>query len=206
MRYLLWGTAAALLAATSTSAGERSWYASLEVGFSDTSVDARYDVVFVTPALPGSAYPFGVMGDADETLTFLAAIGTRITEGLRLEIEVARRSAEGIGIEASQHTLMLNAAYDIPIVDRLSVTIGAGGGIDFVSVDTLVGGSHSDSPLAYQGLIGLTYEVASGTDLTVTYRHFDTIDANISESAPGGYVSLSSADDQTLSIGLRFDL
>jgi opacity protein-like surface antigen len=209
MRYLLWGTAAALLAASSTTAGERTWYVSLEAGISDSGIDAQYFLLYPGgPSLPpGTPYPYGMMGDSDESLTFLGAIGAHVTEGLRLELEAGLRSADGQSeMATTQHTLMINAAYDIPVIDRLSVTIGAGGGIDFLAVDTPIGDAR-DATIAYQALIGLTYEVSKGTNLAVLYRHFDTMDAGFIESGDaGGYVQLTTVEDATLSIGLRFDL
>lgn len=198
MRYLLWGAAAAMAALSSTAAGERSWYVSLEAGMSDTGAGGGYFVADPTFFLE---FP---IGDLDESITPIVAVGAFLGDW-RLEAEFARRSGDSFNAEVTQSSLMLNAAYDIPILDRLSITLGAGVGVDFVSLDTPVADAEGTS-LAYQGLVGLNFELTDSTNITLSYRHFDTLEVDFSEATAAGSANLSSADDSTISLGLRFAL
>lgn len=187
-----------MAALSSTAAGERSWYVSLEAGMSDTGAGGGYFVADPTFFLE---FP---IGDLDESITPIVAVGAFLGDW-RLEAEFARRSGDSFNAEVTQSSLMLNAAYDIPILDRLSITLGAGVGVDFVSLDTPVADAEGTS-LAYQGLVGLNFELTDSTDITLTYRHFDTLEADFSEATAAGSANLSSADDSTISLGLRFAL
>jgi opacity protein-like surface antigen len=198
MRYLLWGAAAALAAVSSTAAGERAWYISLEAGMSDTGAGGGFvvaDPMFVLD------FP---LGDIDESITPIVAVGVYLGDW-RLETEVAHRSGDAFNSQINQTSLMLNVAYDIPVLDRLAVTLGAGLGVDFISMDTPVADAEGMS-FAYQGLVALSFELTDSTDITLTYRHFDTLEADFSESTAAGSARLSSADDSTISLGLRFAL
>jgi len=199
MRYVLWGAAAALLAASSSNAEQKSWYISLEAGMSDLGAGGSY--VEQSPFF----IAYWSIGDLDESVTPIAAIGTNV-DNWRFEAEFAHRSGDGFNTRVAQTTAMLNAAYDIDVVGRLSVTLGAGIGADFISLETPVADGDGIS-LAYQGFVGLSYELTDSTEITVTYRHFDTLDVDIDETTPtGSGASLRSADDQTISLGLRFAL
>lgn len=203
MRYLLWGAAAALAAVSSTAAGENAWYVSLEAGMSDTSASGGFAY---TP--PGGilALPFyeSFGGSLDESITALGSVGTHLTDDFRLEIEAGRRSGDAWQAQIAQTTLMLNAAYDIPVLDCLAVTVGVGAGIDFMSIETPEVDANGTS-VAYQAMIGLSYELTKSTDITLTYRYFDTLEVDVLEVAgPDSYAALSSLDERTLSLGLRF--
>jgi opacity protein-like surface antigen len=144
------------------------------------------------------------LGNLDESVTPIGTIGTHIDDW-RVEAEFAYRSGDHFNAEVTQTTAMLNVAYDIGVVDRLSITLGAGIGADFISLETPEADGDTMS-LAYQGLAGLSYELTDSTDITLTYRYFDTLEVEIRESTPSGSANLSTADDRTISLGLRFAL
>jgi opacity protein-like surface antigen len=200
MRYALWGAVATLLAVSSSNAGQRNWYIGLEAGMSDLGAGGGY-------ATPPASFPFffeSSIGDLDESIRPMATIGTYVGDW-RIEAEFAHRSGEYYDIDVTQTTAMLNVAYDIGVINHLSVTLGAGVGADFISLETPVADGDTMS-LAYQGLVGLSYELTDSTDVTLSYRYFDTLDVDISETTPAGSASLRSADDRTISLGLRFAL
>jgi opacity protein-like surface antigen len=198
MRCVLWGAAAALLAASSSNAGQENWYISLEAGMSDTSAAGSY----VEPFPP--FFAFWDIGGIEESTTPIVSFGSQVGDW-RFEAEFAHRSGDSFNTQVTQTTAMLNAAYDIDLIDRLSVTIGAGVGADLISLDTPTADGDTIS-LAYQGIAGLSFELTDSTDLTLTYRYFDTLDVDIDETTASGSASLRSADDRTISLGLRFAL
>lgn len=199
MRNVLWGAAAALLMVSSSNADQRSWYVSLEAGMSDLGGGGDYVDVSTPPFV--MYFP---IGDLDESITPIGTIGAYLGDW-RVEAEFALRSGDYYSTQVDQTTAMLNVAYDIGVVDHLSLTLGAGVGADFISLETPVADGDTIS-LAYQGLVGLSYELTDSTDITLTYRYFDTLDVDISEATPLGFASLGSADDRTISLGLRFAL
>lgn len=198
MRYLLWGAAAAIAAVSSTAAGERSWYVSLEAGASDMGAGGGNTV-----ADPVFFLDFP-LGDLDESITPIATLGAYAGDW-RIEAEFAYRSGDYFNSEVTQTTAMLNIGYDIAVIDRLSLSLGAGVGADFISLETPVADEDTIS-LAYQGLVGLSYELTDSTDITLTYRYFDTLEVDIREAGPAGVAYLENADDRTISLGLRFAL
>lgn len=199
MRVFLLGAALALLALSPSSAGERGWYLSVEAGSSDTHAGGGY-----TELSP----PFLTSWDfsaADESITLTGTAGTHLTDELRVELELGRRSLDAYAAEVDQTTAMLNVAYDLPVLDQLSITLGVGAGWDFISLDTPVADADGSS-FAYQALVGLNLAVAQNIDITLTYRHFDTLDVELREITLAGDTSLTSLDDSSISIGLRFGL
>lgn len=134
MRYLLLGSLAGILSLSlSAIAGERRWYVSVEGGVSDTSVGGTQTVE------PGWFPPLGLGGllgldnttasldrfDAEESVAVLAAPGLYVNDNLHFEAEVGRRVVDLGPTEVAQTSLMLNAAYDIPLVDALRLTLGS---------------------------------------------------------------------------------
>jgi len=106
-------------------------------------------------------------------------------------------------------SLMANVHYDIPLSSRLQLSLGAGAGADHARFET-GGGSFTDDDwnFAYQGIVGFSYAIGSGTDLTLNYRYLRVTDAEFSEERGFGDV-LNRYDDiskHTVTLGLRFDL
>ncbi len=106
-------------------------------------------------------------------------------------------------------SLMANVHYDIPLSSRLQLSLGVGAGADRARFET-GGGSFSDDDwnFAYQGIVGFSYAISSGTDLTLNYRYLRVTDAEFSEERGANDV-LNRYDDitkHTVTLGLRFDL
>lgn len=203
MRYLLGGLAAvSLLVIAPADAGKRSWYASVEAGQSDSGVAATY-----VGYDPFFAIPYEIpLGKLDESLTFLGTLGGHVSEDFRIEAEIGLRNGDLFNGDASQATLMLNAAYDIPILDCLSISLGIGAGLDWVSVDS---GARSEDGimLAFQGIAGLSYELTNDVDIVLNYRYLKAMGPEFGESPPPfGGIIVEDADDETISLGLRFAL
>jgi opacity protein-like surface antigen len=149
-----------------------------------------------------------------------AALGFSVTDNLRLEGEAAHRSS-GFGDrgDITNTTLMLNALFDIPVADSITVSLGAGVGIDWIATDRQVAAPFNApdnaSTLAYQAIAEFSYAFADRVDLTVAYRYLDTsspeniyADANVIGGPAGGtaIVRVDGMSASTISIGLRFAL
>ena len=202
MRNVWWGlTAASLVSITAADAGDRSWYVSVEGGQSDSSIAGA---AVMGGGILGLGFPVP-FGDPDESITFIGAVGVHISEGLRIEGEVARRSSDLSAGDAAQTSFMLNAAYDIPVLTHLSITLGAGAGADWISVDGF-NASEDGVRFAYQGMAGLAYQLNEYVELVGNYRYFETTGSDIGQLTPSGGVIARAIDDRTISLGIRFAL
>jgi outer membrane protein OmpA-like peptidoglycan-associated protein len=110
--------------------------------------------------------------------------------------------------DMTEWTAMVNVIYDVPLTERLDLNIGLGVGVDHVQLDLHSGGyklvDDNDTRFAFQAIAGLTYELTSRLDLTLTYRYL-----NVSEPEFGsGYqkLQLDDLEKHTVSVGLRYDL
>ena len=145
----------------------------------------------------------------------VGAIGYRLADGLRTEVELGYRSTNvdslagssvGMG-EVNVSSVMSNVVYEIRRGSVLTPYLGVGIGlasIDFEDVQP-VGGSvlhGGDTVLAYQGIVGLGYLVSERVQLFADYRFFATADAGLSTRSNVGVDS--GYADHTLLVGLRF--
>jgi OmpA-OmpF porin, OOP family len=106
--------------------------------------------------------------------------------GPRVELEGIYRSNQATrqfqqftaGANFNDTAIMANLMYDfrfgIPIVPY----IGAGAGIAFVNASAL-GGSTSSTQFAYQGIIGVGYEIDSNWRFNIDGRYFGTTNPTI---------------------------
>ena len=105
----------------------------------------------------------------------------------------------------TEYTIMANALYDLPLMDRLSLSLGVGVGADDAQVRI---GPLRDNQwnFAYQGIVGLNYVLTHRLDLFVDFRYLRV--PNVDYSASFGPIQIHSQDYQkeTATIGLRFDL
>ena len=119
---------AALSLSLSASAGERTWYASVEGGAAFGSVSARgIEAPLCGTLLP--APPCAPDTSLDTCWAAIGAVGTHVAPNIRLEGEVGYRSQKlgGRG-DLTQTTLMANALYDIPVAKELTLSLGGGFG------------------------------------------------------------------------------
>lgn len=180
MRQLVLGSLVAVLSvATSASAGDRNWYIALEAGIE----------------LDGGGSSAG--GD-DSGWAGLVTVGTGITSHLSLEAEVGYRTTSSDGFfalsaDVDQLSVMLNAVYEAPLSQAVSVAIGLGVGGDQVSLDYYSGFSKSEMEVAAQLKLGLSVAISENTELVANYRYMESITS-------------SPVDNSTLTVGIRFGL
>ena len=151
----------------------------------------------------------------------LASVGYAYNNGWRVEVEGGYRynALESIlsgGVETpatgdlSQYTLMANFMYDFPSSGPVTFSLGAGVGADWGRLDTpsLTNPILSDNvSLAFQGIAGLSFRMASWVDLVLNYRFLYTTGLEFEENlvAPNVYhVDTDNLAQHTVTLGLRF--
>jgi OmpA-OmpF porin, OOP family len=224
---LLIGVAATALAASADAAHFKGWYVSIEGGASwIEDADALYTRTF-NGAL--------VASDTDEASfdtgwALFASAGYAFANNWRVEAEFGYRrngvsavflvsdSFRDLAGDIEEYSLMANVLYDVPLTERLALTIGAGAGADNVRFD----GSYSSftGPVAasdtlkfaVQGLAGFSYALSRGTELALTYRYLHVPGPEFTQHGFFSVFPLSQTvafDDfakHSVSVGLRFDL
>jgi hypothetical protein len=109
--------------------------------------------------------------------------------------------------ELSELTLMANVLYDIPLSEKLALSLGVGAGADHAHLEVALLDDKSWS-FAYQGIAGLSWKMSSRLDLILNYRYLRVMDPEFSETL-GGVTATLSIDDFTkhsVTLGLRYDL
>jgi OmpA-OmpF porin, OOP family len=184
------------------------WYVAVEGG-ANWIEDADGLVDF--PGPPSLSFE----AEFDNGWAVFAEVGYRWESNWRLELEVGYRANDvdclslaggpcnGFDADVVQFTQMFNLIYDIPLSDDLTLSLGAGLGGDFVTVD---GPFFKDTSFVAAGqlIAGLNFSLSDDIDLFVNYRYFIAEDPDIVIS-PFAEASFDDAK-HTVSIGLRFDL
>jgi OOP family OmpA-OmpF porin len=109
------------------------------------------------------------------------------------------------GGRLTEFTIMANVLYDFALMDRLSLTLGAGAGGDN-SHWKLGPLKDSQWDFAYQGIAGLNYALTSRLDLFLDYRYLVVTNPDYSASFGPINIHSNDYDKQTVTLGLRFDL
>ncbi len=115
--------------------------------------------------------------------------------------------ADGEG-EVTEISAMLNVLYDVPLFDRLSLSIGLGVGADYASVIMETGWGpvdESDWHFAYQGIAGLNYAITDLTVVFVNYRYANVRDINL-EPAANYSIDGGDFEKHAATAGVRFAL
>jgi outer membrane protein OmpA-like peptidoglycan-associated protein len=153
----------------------------------------------------------------DTGWTGIGTIGYALPGNWRLEAEAGYRHndidtingiANSAGGGLSTTSLMGNVLYDIPLTDRMVVSLGAGAGAVHTQFDDGVIDQDEDTAFAYQGIAGVSYAISPRTDLTMNYRYLRS-DALEFQGRHLGHTDFYDTDDvqnHTVTVGLRFDL
>lgn len=212
-------SAAALLAAAAiaTPVAAEDWYGRVDVGLG-------FGGGLETPREINIAPPFGGDGALDGGWSASAGIGRSFASGVRIEGELAYRTADiessatiAPGAEASATSLFANAIYDFNREGRFRPYLGVGIGaaqIDAAAFNNailpsdLVGFDDTDTKLAYQALAGLGVGLSDGLTLDLGYRYLAARDLEFSGRGALGVSRKFAADfDQhSVSAGVRWRL
>ena len=204
------GGAIALASTLPAGAGNfDGWYIGLEGGGNWNSDN---DAGFATA--PPLFAPVTV--EFDTGWAALATMGYAFqNSGWRIEGEFGYRHNDVDAIagtatngELTSETLMANVLYDFKLMERLTLSVGAGAGAEHSTFDDGVIDQDEDYNFAYQGIAGLSYAVSPRLDLTMNYRYLRTDESSYQGAhfAHTDYYALDEGEKQTVTIGLRYDL
>ena len=249
---LLAGAAlAAVFAASGASAQDTGWYGAVDLGYHwPDSIDADSS----TTAANGAPYNWDI--NQEDDWAGFARLGYQINPHWRVELEGgyrpgdiesirggANQSIVGLctpGVvrtaaapacgspsgDAKSWTVMGNVIYDILPGSAINPFIGAGVGINHVSVNTTGQFSNvtgaisaanpaiqnlviddSDTALAYQLLAGLAWKATDRLNVDVTYRWLRGSDLDFASVGSGALqpgVFSGEYKDQAVTVGLRY--
>ncbi|MCE9522400.1 MAG: outer membrane beta-barrel protein [Alphaproteobacteria bacterium] len=221
----LLGTVAALslVAARDSSAKHQGWYVGIEAGanwIDDTEFafdDNFFDDAELAIALPPSSLSPSL--NFDTGWAALGTVGYAFDNNWRIEGELGFRqndadvifggkSVSAFSGELTEYSAMVNVLYDIPLAEKLSLSVGAGVGADYSQFDDGAGFDDNDISFAYQAIAGLSYELTNRLDLTLTYRYLHVNSPEYSDTV-GRFEEAYKLDDlekHTVTVGLRYDL
>jgi OmpA-OmpF porin, OOP family len=227
---LLLGGVAAFALCGQAQAGEmKGWYVSLEGGANWVN-DLKYQ------ATGTSTFPHTHIASVnfDTGWAILASVGYGINDRWRVELEGGYRYNKGknlftisptsssssstfttpVNDKLREFSLMANVMYDYPLTSKMSLTLGAGVGADHAKYETrrppsvLVFGEDESWNFAYQGIVGLNYDIGSRSQLFLRYRYLGIPDPEFRfATTPDGHTCCFNVDDiekQTATIGFRF--
>ncbi len=164
MRKLLSTLAAvALLAGIGGGAqAMEGWYGRADVGY---SVDGQVDGTFFD-----GETTFDQSADLDDGWMADIGVGHAYGNGLRAELELARRNNEiaQVGEDADATSLMLNGLYDFNRDGRFQPYVGVG--IGYANVEIA---NFDDSDFAWQAMAGLGVKLSERTMFDIGYRFFN---------------------------------
>lgn len=83
-------------------------------------------------------------------------------------------------LRLEEATFMANLRYSYPLMERLTLSAGAGAGADYAQMKLTSGGfsgEDEDWNFAYQGIAGLSYAVGQRSEIFANYRYFRTTKA-----------------------------
>jgi OOP family OmpA-OmpF porin len=218
---LLLGTAAALALCTPANAeGMRGWYISIEGGANWVN-DTNHEMIGTAI----TTHTHFINFDYDTGWAFLASVGYGINERWRVELEGGYRSNDADRFELSptisssfttvttpggelrEFSLMANVMYDMPLTERMSLTLGAGLGMDHADFEDDLWGSDESWNFAWQGIVGLNYAVGERSQLFLRYRYFNVSDPDFTFVGPDDHYCCFNFDDiekHTATIGFRY--
>jgi len=162
--------------------------------------------------------------DPGYTVSGVVGWAAKVNNNIRYRLEaelgyqaadVDRHVAQGVAAARSQsngdtETIFgfVNAYADIPVINRLNATLGAGLGVGYVSFDghgttglgTLL--DDSDTAFGYHLDAGLSYDVTEQLALEALYRYTSFVDVEL--TAVDGTSSDTNVDSHNVLVGARY--
>ncbi len=198
------------------SAGQiKGWYIGLEGGANWVEDWSHTFNDFDGPLLAAEA-------SFDTGWAAFVTAGYAFNNNIRAEFEAGYRdndvdgyvlngNSTTFGEDLWEASAMVNVLYDISLMDKLSLSVGAGAGGDFANYTFTIGATSAEDDewnFAYQGLAGLNYMVGQRTAVFMNYRYLRVVSPEF-DFRPVTSVAFVDGDDfvkHTATIGIRYAL
>jgi len=207
MKKLLLATAALIalpLAAHAQSQPTPGFYIGAEGG-----LNWMFNTTINVPGFGGAANVYPTMGWAAGGMIGYDFVGPRVElEGVYRN-NYATLSAAPLGVpftagaHIEQTAIMANILYDFRFGSPIVPYIGAGAGVSFVNAAAL-GGSTSSTQFAYQGIIGVGYEIDPMWRINIDGRYHGTTSPTINNPLIGGVTYNNNNISLMASVQLKF--
>jgi outer membrane protein OmpA-like peptidoglycan-associated protein len=207
------GAVAALSLTAQAQALPDGWYLSLEGG-GNWVQDWDFNSITALDTYAGSI-------EFDTGWAVLASVGYgRGSWAAEFETGFRRNDSDGITVvggpnvydeaRLDETTFMANIKYNYPLMQKLTLSVGAGIGADFAQLRVRDGASvteDEDWNLAYQGIVSLGYAVGQRSELFASYRYFRTTAAEFDLTPTFGAVfDGDEFQKHTATVGFRYYL
>ena len=209
---LLCAATAASLAGVANAGQINGWYIGLEGG-------ANWVEDWSHTQVRGGTRPG--MTSFDTGWAAFVTAGYAWNNNFRTELELGYRqndidtyftngAATTIEGTLDESTAMVNVLYDLAVMDKLSLSIGAGAGGDFANYrhDATIVGEDDQWNFAYQGIAGLSYMIGQRTAVFMNYRYLRVLSPEF-DFKPATDFATTNTDDfvkHTATIGIRYAL
>jgi opacity protein-like surface antigen len=220
---LLASTAMVLIAGVADAGGLRGSYAAIEAG----ATWFHPEQVAQTTTFSGTTVSNYAVYETEYTTGWavMGSVGYAFESGVRAELEAGYRSNDlnrlldssastlPAGGEFSSFTIMANALYDVPVSEQLGLSFGLGVGVERAKLTIEELGFQDDTwQVAYQGLVGLNYNLSNRAQLFLNYRYLQTqrpeypwhLDTTTGENRLTSF--LQDLNRHTVTVGLRYGL
>ena len=208
MKKLLLATAAIValpVMAQAQSAPSPGFYVGGEGG-----LNWMFNTTANVPGFGGAVNIYPAMGWAAGGMVGYDFVGPRVElEGVyRSNMATLQAAPVGFqqftaGANINQTAIMANIMYDFRFGSPIVPYIGAGAGVAFVDASAL-GGSTSSTQFAYQGIIGVGYEIDPMWRINIDGRYFGTTNPTINNPLIGGVTYNNNNITLMASVQLKF--
>ena len=191
MKKLLLATTAALIALPVMAQAQSQPNPGIYIG-GEGGLNWMFNTTANVPGFGGAVNIYPAMGWAAGGMIGYDFVGPRVElEGIFRQNQATLQAAPAgfqqftAGANINQTAIMANVMYDFRMGWPIVPYVGAGAGIAFVNASAL-GGSTSSTQFAYQGIIGVGYEIDQNWRFNIDGRYFGTTNPTINNPFIGG--------------------
>jgi OOP family OmpA-OmpF porin len=191
MKKLLLATTAALIALPVMAQAQSQPNPGIYIG-GEGGLNWMFNTTANVPGFGGAVNIYPAMGWAAGGMIGYDFVGPRVElEGIFRQNQATLQAAPigfqqfTAGANINQTAIMANVMYDFRMGWPIVPYIGAGAGIAFVNASAL-NASTSSTQFAYQGIIGVGYEIDQNWRFNIDGRYFGTTNPSINNPFIGG--------------------
>jgi OOP family OmpA-OmpF porin len=191
MKKLLLATTAALIALPVMAQAQSQPNPGIYIG-GEGGLNWMFNTTANVPGFGGAVNIYPALGWAAGGMIGYDFVGPRVElEGIFRQNQATLQAAPigfqqfTAGANINQTAIMANVMYDFRMGWPIVPYVGAGAGIAFVNASAL-GGSTSSTQFAYQGIIGVGYEIDQNWRFNIDGRYFGTTNPTINNPLIGG--------------------